>query len=184
MLIPWTTLATELVFESKWYKLRRDTVRLPTGRIVDDYFVSVRPDVSIVFALTPDRRLVLVRQYKHGAGRVVIELPAGTFTSEEPIAAAQRELVEETGFRCDQLQPIGRLFDDATKNSNSVHMFYGTGAVKVTEQNLDENERDGGIEVLLLPLEEAIGLLQRGDISSQSTVATMYRALDALRHDP
>jgi 8-oxo-dGTP pyrophosphatase MutT (NUDIX family) len=95
---PWTLLSSEMAFDHRWYKLRRDTVQLPDGRIIDDYFVSQRPDVAIVVPLTRERDFILVRQYKHGAQAITLEFPAGTFRSESAEAAAARELEEETGY--------------------------------------------------------------------------------------
>ncbi|MEO1123540.1 MAG: NUDIX hydrolase, partial [Cyanobacteria bacterium J06639_16] len=95
----WTLLRSRLVFDHRWYKVRQDEVRLPNGEIIDDYFVSVRPDVALVLPITVDREVIFVHQYRHGAGEVLLELPAGTFDPQQEAAetAALRELQEETG---------------------------------------------------------------------------------------
>jgi 8-oxo-dGTP pyrophosphatase MutT (NUDIX family) len=178
MLLPWEKLSSELAFDNKHYTLRRDTVRLPSGKIVDDYFVSVRADIAIILAVTADDEILLVRQYKHGIGKITLELPAGTFKTGSAIDAAILELREETGYRCSDVRPVGTLFDDATKNSNTVHIFLGSDARKVAEQDLDENEGESGVEVLKLPLEEVLARVRTGEIAAQSTVAAIYRALD------
>ena len=86
-----------MAFEHRWYQLRRDTVRLPNGRVVDDYFVSQRPNVAIVVPLTIENKFILVRQYKHGVQAITLEFPAGIFRSVLPVTAAARELEKETG---------------------------------------------------------------------------------------
>ena len=73
----WKIQKSEMAIDHRWYKLRRDWVELPDGRAIDDYFVSVRPDVVLILALTPDGNVPLVRQYKHGVQKVLLELPGG-----------------------------------------------------------------------------------------------------------
>ena len=59
---PWRTLGTGVALDHRWYRLGRDTVELPGGAILDDYFVAVRPDVALVVALTAEREVVVARQ--------------------------------------------------------------------------------------------------------------------------
>ena len=73
----WKLLFSKLVFNNKWFKVRQDRVELPTGKIIDDYFVWPEGDVAFVAPVTEDNHLILVRQYKHGAGEIMIEFPAG-----------------------------------------------------------------------------------------------------------
>ena len=90
----WDLLSSEIIAANPWNGLRRDRVRLPDGSIVEDYFVSLRPHLAVVFALTADGQVLLVRQYKHGAGEITLELPAGTFRTGEAADHARRELRE------------------------------------------------------------------------------------------
>ena len=180
MIKPWETLASELVFDTRWYKVRKDVVRLPTGKIMEDYFVSVRPDVAIVFGLTEHNQVVLVRQYKQAVKAITLELPAGTFTNEIPVEAARRELLEETGYECETLVPLGSVFDDASKNSNLVHMFLGRGARRIADQELDSRGESAGIDIELLLLDDLRTTLRQGEIRAQSSVVAAYRALDEL----
>lgn len=176
----WETISSKTAFQSKWYTLRQDTIRLPDGNIIDDYFVSVRPDVVITFAVTVDSYVLLVRQYKQGVQQITLELPAGTFTRGTAIDAAKRELLEETGYACDQLIHIATIFDDSSKNSNLVHIFLGTNATEVALQNLKENEVAGGIDVEKIHLSDILSKVRAGEISSQSSVVGIYRCMDEL----
>jgi 8-oxo-dGTP pyrophosphatase MutT (NUDIX family) len=177
-LTPWDSLATELVVDNRWYRLRRDTVRLPSGRIVDDYFVSERPDVVLVFAVTPGDEVVLVHQWKQGRRAFYTELPGGMCDAgEEPHEAAARELREETGYACEGLREIGRFPFDPTKANNEIVAFAGTGARVVAEPAWDEQEE---LEVRLLPVASLADAIRRGEVTAAGTVAAAYLALDEL----
>jgi ADP-ribose pyrophosphatase len=177
---PWTLLSSEMAFDHRWYKLRRDTVKLPNGRVVDDYFVSQRPNVAIAVPLTRENDLILVRQYKHGVQAITLEFPAGTFQSESPMTAAARELEEETGYSPSDMIDLGTCFDDSTKNSNLVHIFLASGCALTGRQRLDELEEASGVEVVLMSLQEVIKALEDGRIKSMASVAAGYKALRAI----
>jgi ADP-ribose pyrophosphatase len=176
----WALLDSELVFGHRWYQLRRDTVRLPDGTVVDDYFVSVRPEVAIVFPLTPDGNVIFVRQYKHGAQAITLELPGGTFRHELPEDAARRELLEETGHTPDELVPLGWTWEDPTRNTSRVHMFLGLDCRRTAPQTLQDLEGSAGIELVPIPLEEVMPRVRRGEVCAMSASSTILCALDEL----
>lgn len=175
---PWRLLRSELVFDHHWYRLRRDWLVLPDGRAVDDYFVSLRPEVVLVFALTPEEEVVMVRQYKHGAAAVLLEFPGGTFQQAESSAsAAARELAEETGYHATSFTPLGAVWDDPTRQDNRVHMFLARGAFLAQAQHLDELE---DIEVVLVPLHKVRAMCLDGKVCVTGSLSLAFRALEAL----
>jgi ADP-ribose diphosphatase len=177
-LTPWETLSTEIVFDHHWYRLRRETVRLPSGAVVDDYFVSERADVVLVFAVTPDGHVVFVRQWKQGRRAFLTELPGGMCDAgEEPAQSAARELLEETGYACEELHAIGSFELEPTKTSNRISAYLGRGARPAAEPCWDEQEE---LEVVLLPLAGLGAEVAAGRLTSAGTIATVYRALDEL----
>jgi ADP-ribose pyrophosphatase YjhB (NUDIX family) len=179
----WELLESEMIALNPWNALRRDRVRLPDGTVVPDYYISVRPDVATVFPLTADRHVVLVRQYKHGAGDIALKLPAGAFDAGSPVHHAARELREETGYEARHLRALAVLFDDATKNSNRVYVFLGLDVTLVAAQMLDDMERSSGVEVVLQPLKDIAGLILGGEMKAQSSVAASLIALNVLKAD-
>jgi ADP-ribose pyrophosphatase len=174
---PWRFISSELVLDHRWFRVRRETVQLPTGRVLDDYFVAVREDFVLVVAVTPDDELVLVRQWKQGIRAVTLELPGGIVENDDPEDAAARELAEETGYVCTDLRRVGGGPLDPSKETNRVHLFLGTGAQREREQELDETEE---IDVVLLPLAEARAAIARGEIDAPTSIAGIYLGLDAL----
>jgi ADP-ribose pyrophosphatase len=176
----WTTLKSELVFNHPWYKLRRDEVRLPNGQIIDDYFVSVRPEVAIVFPVTAAKEVIFVRQYKHGAGGIFLELPGGVFNSEnEPAAeAAMRELMEETGYSSDRVTHLATVFDNPTKDTNRIHMFLAEDVRQVAEQHLDATEN---IQIIKVPLADIPARIASGEINVAGSIAITFLAFEQLK---
>lgn len=175
----WKTLKSQVVFDHKWYTLRRDHVQLPGGHEMDDYFVSVRPDVALTFPLTADGHVLFVRQYKHAAGDIFIELPGGVIDPDEqdPMEAAKRELLEETGYATDDMEPMLQVIDNPTKDTNRIYYFLARNVREVAAQDLDESEH---IEVLKVPLEEVEPMIMGGQIRVAGSVALCMLALRKL----
>ena len=174
----WKILNSRNVFHHFWYTLRQDTVQLPDGRILDDYFVSVRRDVVLIFALTADQHVPLVRQYKHGAQKTLCELPGGYINDREPpLDAAQRELLEETGYAAEAVQLLAQVHGDPTKDTNTLYLYLAENAVKIQAQTLDHTE---DIAVALIPLQKVRSLVLEGKIGVAGSLAAIYLALERL----
>lgn len=171
----WKLLHSEFVLNEKWYRVRRDTVEIKPGRIVDDYYLGVFNDIVMVVALTADRRVPLVRQYKHGAGEIILELPAGYVDNgEDPLAAAQRELSEETGFTAPTWHQLGTFLKHPSKTvGDNVHMFLALDARQTAVQRPDEHE---DIEVVMMPFARAVAAAWDGTLRQDDTALALLLA--------
>ncbi|RNI30357.1 NUDIX hydrolase [Rufibacter immobilis] len=177
----WRLVRSNIAFKHKWYTLRRDEVELPNGHQVDDFFVSERPDGALVFPITEQNEVLFVRQYKHAAQNVFLELPAGSFFPDQEQAkdAAQRELLEETGAVLTQdLIPLGVLHDNPAKDTNRLHLFLAQNVRVEQAQVLDITE---DIEVVRVPLDQVLPRVLNGEICVSGSVALCFLALRHLQ---
>jgi ADP-ribose pyrophosphatase len=177
----WKTLKSQFVFNNPWCRVRQDCVQLPNGTIVEDYFINVRPDIALVFPITSDRNVVFVRQYRHGIGQILLELPAGRFEAqqENSLKAAKRELEEETGYYAEHLIKLATLYDNPVKNTNTIHLFLAENAIYSGRQKLDITE---DIEVVLIPLEEIEERIKNLEICVAGTISALFLGLNYLKH--
>lgn len=172
----WRILSSSYVVDTHFLRLRKDTIELADGTVIPDYYVRESRGFIIVFALTDEERVVLVRQYKHGIGRALLELPAGAIDpGEEPRACAIRELAEETGYTAESMELLRSFVTDPTNSNSIAHLFFARGARKTGEQDLDVTEK---IDVSLASLGELRELVRDGEIDSLPHVAAVYFVLD------
>jgi ADP-ribose pyrophosphatase len=178
----WERLGAEVLTRNPWLTLRRDTCRLQNGMVIDDYYVLEEADVACIVALTPDRRLLLVEQYKHGYGDICIEIPGGVFSSPnaDPETEARREFREETGYDAPHWEKLGVQAVSPARTTIRMHLYLALDAVPVTDPHLDATE---AIQLHALLLEDVLDMIRTGEIHVATTVSGILLALDALRRD-
>lgn len=176
---PWKTRSSKMAFDHKWFKVRQDEVELPNGTVLDDYFVWVHAGVSLVVPVTEDGNFILVRQYKHGAGKVVIEFPAGYVDAGESTEqAAVRELMEETGYASEEFLLLTDTTNNPTKeDGRNLHLFLAKNVVKKHDTKFDDNEE---IETLICTPSEVLEKISSGEIWVTGSVAAGMLALTKL----
>jgi len=167
----WKVLKSTYIREN----VRIDTCEISNGLIVKPLVREFKPWVNVV-ALTPALEIVLIRQYRHGMGKVIWEIPAGMVheVNETLWDAAKRELLEETGYASEKFIEIGSVSADPASYTNLTYSFLALDAEKVSNQHLDDTEE---IDVFLLPFEEAIQMAQRGELPQALQVSALFFAL-------
>lgn len=150
------------------------------GRERDFYFFE-QPDWSNVLALTDDRRVILVRQFKQGSGTITEELPGGIadFAAEDPRAVLERELLQETGYAAGRIVPLGRMWMNSRSSHTAGHMFL---ALDCRRQKAPEPDDDEQLEVFTVPFRQFVSTVLRGQYEHQ--VEAPLVLLRALRHLP
>ena len=173
----WKVLESEYLVRRPWLTARRDRLELPDGRIIPEYYVLEYPDWVNVIAITKDGQFVMERQYRHAARKISLELPCGVMEEgETPLEAAQRELLEETGFGGGQWKKLMELSPNPSAMSNMTHCFLAIGVEKIAEQHLDETEE---LSVLFITKEEVKRMLNENQICQALMVAPLYKYIYA-----
>ena len=166
-------------FSGRLFRVDRDVLRMDGAAETQSREVVVHPGAVAIVAVTPQREIVLVRQYRHAARRRVLELPAGTREPREaPEETARRELEEETGYRARELRPCGSFLTAPGFCSERVHLFRAVGLTPGPARP----EPGEDIEVVRLPLSEARRRLSAGgfeDLKTMAGVGLLFLSEDA-----
>jgi ADP-ribose pyrophosphatase len=130
---------------------------------------------SVIIPLLKDNQILLVRQYRYAVGRELLEIPAGTCNDQEdPEVCAERELKEETGYDCDELEKVLECYVAPGYSTEKIHFYLARGLHR-TGQTLDEDER---ITVVPLSITEALTKIRDGEICDAKTICALFRTLD------
>ena len=150
----WEELSTEHIVKDEWIDFRRSAFRFPDGRIFEPYYTYSRRNYVIIVPSDEEGNYLLVRQFRQGIRKVTIEFPAGgierkdgkeyggedDLNTEDALAAAKRELLEETGYTSDEFVHLITIPANATIADNYAHLYMAKNCRKVAGQSLDEME--------------------------------------------
>jgi len=182
---PWQITRSAWLVRSAFMDVRRDRCHKPDGDRSRDYFALVLKDFCEVVAVTRRLDLVVVREYKHGAGAVMRTLPAGFIEAgEAPEQAARRELLEETGYSASTFVHLGGFLLVPDLCGARGHVFLAGNVERVSDPHLDLDEE---IEVETVPLDRALsptaaaGDVQLDDAGSLLALSMARPHLEALR---
>lgn len=173
----WRVTASRHIHKDRWISVRADDCVTDEGAVIAPYYVLEYRDWIEVVALDANNNVLLVKQYRHGYGDISTELVAGGMDPGEtdPVAAAARELLEETGY-AGVMTLIGDSRPNAASHANRTHIVLARDVKRVAEPKDDPGER---IESLWVPAAEAIRMALAGELTNGMQVAALLRGLAA-----
>ncbi len=158
------------IFDGRVLSLALETHQLPDGRSAE-YEIIHHPGGAAVLPVLDDGRLILIRQFRPAAGGMLLEIPAGRLEpGETPEECVRREIVEEVGYRAGQVEALGEMLPTVGFCTEKVYLFVATGLIP-TEQAL---EADEFIEVVICAPDEALAMVQRGEILDGKTQLALF----------
>ena len=156
------------IYEGKLLNLKLAEITLPSGRKATREVVEHPGAVAIVPFASPDR-VILVRQFRSGANKTLLEVPAGTLEpGEDPLSCARRELAEETGTSPGKIKKIGEFYTSPGILNEIIHLFVATDLKRISGKKItDEDEQ---IQIVEMSLDEAINMVKSGQIVDAKTI--------------
>lgn len=170
---PWKKISTKQLGDFRIFKLRSDTYISPRTGKEHDFFVLESVHWVNVVALTPDRQLVMVEQYRFGSGRVELEIPGGMMDPHEtdPVATAVRELREETGYEGERARILGRIQANPAILNNICYTVLIENCLPKHPVNFDQGE---DLVTRLAPISDVPGLVAEEKIGHSLVVVALY----------
>jgi ADP-ribose pyrophosphatase len=173
---PWKTLSRKTVLQQgQWLTVESHKIELPDGHVIDDWSWVITPDYVNVVAIMEDGRFIAFRQMKYGIEGMALA-PVGGYMEpgETPLAAARRELLEESGCEADTWLDLGQYRVDGNRGAGTAHLFLAQGAKRVAEPDADDLEAQ---ELVLLSRTEVETALAAGQFKVLAWTTAIALAL-------
>jgi 8-oxo-dGTP pyrophosphatase MutT (NUDIX family) len=168
----WKRESSRTVTDCGVLSVREDVCRREGETRTGKFYVVEVPDWTNVIALTPKNEMVVIEQFRHGSESVILEIPGGVIDEdEEPLAAAQRELREETGYTSEKWKRLGVTRPNPALQTNFIHHYLAEECVRSDETEQDENE---SIATRLMPVDEVLAKALSGDIDHSLALAALF----------
>jgi ADP-ribose pyrophosphatase len=170
------TIQTKEIYSGKVVSLQLQEVELPNGKMAKREIIK-HPGAVAIIAITDENKIVMVEQFRKALERIIVEIPAGKLEKgEEPVDCARRELEEETGYECRNLELLVSFYTSPGFADEIVHVYIAKGLVK--KENAAELDEDEFVNLEELTLDEAIEYIKEQKIYDAKTVfAVQYLQL-------
>jgi ADP-ribose pyrophosphatase len=175
MLKPWKVLSERSIYRFGTTEMKEEICLHPVKGIKAPFFRIYFLDWVNIVPVTPDNKVVLVRQFRKGIHDFSIEIPGGTMDTDESDSslAAMRELEEETGYTCERLEYLGHVAPNPAVQNNRCHFYLAKDVQPLGEQHFDEWE---DLELLVTPWDEVLQWINEGKITHALSVLALMRA--------
>ncbi len=168
----WKRKDTREVADCRVFKVREDLCERESDKKESTFFVVENPDWVNIIALTKNKEVVLIEQFRHGTEEVILEIPGGMIDEdEEAETAARRELLEETGFSADKFILLGKSHPNPAIQNNTIFHYLAVDCEKNGDVSFDEHE---SVLPRIVSLEEAENLIAEGAITHSLVVAAFH----------
>jgi len=150
---PWEIKENNLVFSAApWFEVFKQTVELPGGQLIDDYYQIEQPDYSEIVALNDQRQVRMVWHYKHGVRKTNLGLPAGYLEkNEDPLHAAQRELAEECLLESSDWVKLGAFNMEGNRSTSKVHIYLAFNCQSSKQNLISDDLEEYQLQWLSIP---------------------------------
>ncbi|MDY6903235.1 MAG: NUDIX hydrolase [Thermodesulfobacteriota bacterium] len=165
------------VFQVNLFRLDTENVTLDNG-VQTDVHILRHPGAAAIVPFWDNETVVMIKQYRHALGEYIWEIPAGTLDDpdEDPLACAERELIEETGYRGETFEKLGTIAPSPGYSDERIHIFMATDLSDDT-QNL---EADEVLQVHKIPFTDVMEMVRKNKIIDAKTIASLHLAADYL----
>lgn len=134
-------LSSNKVIDTRWLTVSQQEIQLPGGQVVNDYYVGKKSDFAMVLPILDNNKIILLKEYRHGPRQYVWNLPVGGISQNETArAAAERELLEETGYFAKNIQLFGTFFVSSSWLIDKAFLFIARDLIKIKEVNHELTE--------------------------------------------
>jgi len=171
MIKEWELLESRVDRDYRVFRIQSELAVSPrTNKVGTFYTIDTRDWVNVI-PVTPDGKIVMIKQYRHGSKEVTLEIPGGLVDEHDPREAAERELLEETGYQGNRAELLGFVNPNPAIFNNLCHTYLIENAQEVSEKTLDPNE---DIEVVLMSPEEIPAIIARGGINHSLVIVAFH----------
>jgi 8-oxo-dGTP pyrophosphatase MutT (NUDIX family) len=174
------TNSRTLIYTGRVFNLHQEAVTLPNGTAIK-LDVIRHPGAAAIVPLTRNQTVIMIQQYRHAVGGTIWEIPAGTLDDNEPpLACAQRELTEETGYIASTWQNLGEITPVPGYSDERIQIFLAT-ELTISSQNLDPDEV---LNVREVAFSEALDMIIQGTIQDAKTICGLFMTQTWLKQHP